>query len=299
RVGAGVAGVAIASLAAAHVPAIGSVGVGGHARLRDYVAPPVLATWVRQGRFLATALSDTRTDRVLPPSPGFAGDLAGLGGVDVVLVFLESYGATAFDHPDHARRLASHRDRFAAAIAASGREVVSAFVRSPTFGGGSWLAHASFLAGIEVDGPERYQLLLTTRRPTLVGFLREQGYDTLALMPGIRADWPEGSFYGFDELIDSRGLDYRGPAFGFWRIPDQYAMARLLERRRAGGADRPLFVFFPTVTSHIPFDPVPPYQPDWARLSGPAPFDADVLARALASAPDWLNLGPAYADTIA
>jgi hypothetical protein len=298
RTGIGLAGVAVASLAVAHVPAVGSAGVGEHTRLRDYVTTPVLATWARQSAFVASALSGMRAERMLPPSQPFAGDLAALRGVDVLLVFLESYGAAAFDDARYARRLQQPRADFAAMAAGAGREVLSAFVRSPTFGGGSWLAHASFLAGIEVSDPAQYDLLLTTRRPTLVGFLREHGYETVALMPGIRADWPEGAFYGFDKLIDSRGLDYDGPAFGYWRIPDQFAMARYLSRRSAH-PDRPQFLFFPTVTSHIPFDPVPPYQPDWRRLLGPSPYTAEMTARSLAGSPDWLDLGPAYADTLA
>ncbi len=298
RTGIGLVGVAVASLAVAHVPAVGSAGVGERAKLRDYVTTPVLANWVRQGAFLATALSGVRAEQMLPPSQPFAGDVAALRGADVLLVFVESYGATAFDEPRYAGRLRRHRADFAAAVAGAGREVVSAFIRSPTFGGGSWLAHASFLAGSEVRDQAQYDLLLTTRRPTLVGFLREHGYETVALMPGIRADWPEGSFYGFDKLIDSRGLDYQGPAFGFWRIPDQFTMARFLARR-AAHPDRPQFLFFPTVTSHIPFNPVPPYQPDWAKLLGPSPYPAEMAAQSLASSPDWLNLGPAYADTLA
>ena len=298
RVGVGLVGVVVASLAVAHLPAVGSAGVGRHTTLRDYVTTPVIANWVRQGAFLVTALSGSRAEQLLPASVPFTGDIAGLRGADVVLVFAESYGATAFDHPGYAARLRQHRDGFAAAIAAAKREVLSAFVRSPTFGGGSWLAHASFLAGIEVGDPAQYDLLLTTRRPTLVGFLREHGYETVALMPGIRADWPEGSFYGFDELIDSRGLDYHGPAFGYWRIPDQYAMARHLALRQAR-PDKPRFLFFPTVTSHIPFDPVPPYQPDWTRLLGAEPYPPAAIAQSLSGSPDWLNLGPAYADTLA
>ena len=44
RTGISLAGVAVASLAVAHVPAVGSAGVGEHTRLRDYVTTPVLAT---------------------------------------------------------------------------------------------------------------------------------------------------------------------------------------------------------------------------------------------------------------
>ena len=58
-------------------------------------------------------------------------------------------------------------------------------------------------------------------------------------------------------------------------------------------------MFFPTINTHIPFRPTPPYQPDWGRVLGPQPFDAEATAASFAHAPDWTHLGPAYADTVA
>jgi len=55
---------------------------------------------------------------------------------------------------------------------------------------------------------------------------------------------------------------------------------------------------FPTITSHIPFDPVPPLQPDWTRLLGPTPFDPAEVARVLARSPDWLALRDPYLRSI-
>ena len=289
----------VASLALLLIPPVGAVQLGGSSHLRDYVVHPVSATWLRQGLFIATALSPGRTDRMLAASPAFDSNVAGLDGADLLLVFLESYGAAAFDNPDYSRQLQPRRDALAAAVARSGRRVVSAFVRSPTFGGGSWLAHASLLSGIDVSDPGNYDLLLTTRRPTLVSHFQAQGYGTVALMPGIRADWPEGSFYGYDALLDSRSLDYRGPEFGYWRIPDQFSMARFAQQRLASASPKPQFLVFPTVTSHIPFGPVPPYQPDWPRLMGAAPYTAAAVAQSLDQRPDWLHLGPAYVETLA
>lgn len=291
-------GVGAASLAMLLVPAVGAVPVGEQTRLRDYIVAPVSGNWLHQGLFVATALSQQRTNRALPPSPVFDGNVAGLGGADLILVFMESYGAAAFDNPDYSRELQPNRADLAAALARSGRRAVSAFVRSPTFGGGSWLAHASLLSGIDVSDPGHYDLLLTTRRPTLVSHFRKQGYGTVALMPGIRADWPEGSFYGYDALLDSRSLDYRGPAFGYWRIPDQFSMARFAQQREASHSGQPQFLVFPTVTSHIPFGPVPPYQPDWKQLTAAVPFAPAELMRSLGKSPDWLNLGPAYVQTL-
>ena len=53
-----------------------------------------------------------------------------------------------------------------------------------------------------------------------------------------------------------------------------------------------LFVFLPTISTHAPFTPVPPYQPDWTRLLTPTPYDEDDLSRAYKAAPDWSDLGP-------
>jgi hypothetical protein len=285
------------ALAVLLLPTLGALALGPRTHLRDYVVQPVAATLLRQGLFVATALSPDRS-RALPAGPPFTGNLAGLHGADVILVFLESYGATAFDNHEYSRQLQPRRKALADVLAASGRLAVSAFVRSPTFGGGSWLAHASLLSGVDVSDPGDYDLLLTTRRPTLVSHFRSHGYGTLALMPGIRADWPEGSFYGYDALLDSRGIDYQGPEFGYWRIPDQFSIARLAQRIRAPADPQPKFVVFPTVTSHIPFGPVPPYQEDWSRLTAATPFAPGAVSLALSHHPDWLDLGPAYVRTL-
>lgn len=261
-------------------------------------ARPVAATFGQQLAFVATAMSAESVDRALPPGPTFSSNLGNLRGADLRLFFVESYGVATFDQPRHARALAGRRAALGRAIEASGRHVVSARVRSPTFGGASWLAHASLLSGIDMRDPGRYELLMTTQRPTLVGLFREHGYRTVALMPGLRSPWPEGRFYGFDALYDSRALDYRGPEFGFWRIPDQFALARLDETEPAGAGSAPRFVFFPTITSHAPFRPVPPYTNDWQALLGAEPFEATRLAGALGQPPDWQDLVPGYLDSI-
>lgn len=284
------------ALCAAAVLAL-SVAAGGGAapEAARWLARPVAATYAEQAAFLADAFSAHE----LPSAPAVSSDLGRVHDADVFIVFLESYGAVAFDHPGYAAALAPARAVLERAVKAAGHNAVSARVASPTFGGRSWLAHASLLTGIDVREPRAYDLLLTTRQPTLVTQFRRSGFRTVALMPGLRSDWPEGAFWDFDAILGSRELDYAGPEFGWWRIPDQYALARLHrdEVLRAGGA--PLFVFFPTITSHAPFRPTPPYQPDWQRLLGAAPYDAAPLAAALGQAPEWSNLGPAYGDALA
>ena len=58
------------------------------------------------------------------------------------------------------------------------------------------------------------------------------------------------------------------------------------------------FLFFPTITSHLPFHPVPPYQPDWRRVLSPDPYDEAAIAHALADESDWTNMLPAYGGMI-
>jgi hypothetical protein len=249
-----------------------------------------------QLRLMARAAIDARQpppagDTAAAPPPSFAA----LGGDDVLLIFLESYGSITLTEPALAARLAGERAALAQAVAGSGRRAVSATVVAPTFGGNSWLSHLSLLSGRDVADPGAYARTMQGSASTLVGDFTHAGYETLALMPGLRQAWPEGAFYRFDRILGADALDYRGPEFGWWRIPDQFVLARLDDEPRAG---RPRFVFFTTISSHAPFRPTPPYQPDWTRLLGPTPFGAEA-ERAIAQAPDWTNLAPAYGDSIA
>lgn len=263
------------------------------------VSEPVTPTYARQADLLLSALLPGRLASALPPSPAFDSDLAVLKGLDVKLLFLESYGAIAFDNPESRRCLAAARDTLAQTIAATGRQVVSAFVRSPTFGGASDLAHLSLLSGIDLSDPLRHDLLLTTDRPTLLGLFERHGYRTYGFYPALSWDWPERAFYGFDEFLDGPALGYRGPEFGPWFIPDQYSIARFDELHPIRPDSPSRLLFFPTITSHFPFRQVPPYQPEWSRVLSARPFDSGDVERALAyQVGDWMSLLPEYLRTI-
>ncbi len=112
-------------------------------------------------------------------------------------------------------------------------------------------------------------------------------------------DWPEKSYYGYDVYLDARDLNYPGPQFGSWMVPDQYAIARFEQMHPIRADSAPRLLVFPTITSHLPFAPVPPYQPDWNKLLSNEPFDAEVVAQSLKSKPQWLNLAPDYVRSIA
>jgi len=117
------------------------------------------------------------------------------------------------------------------------------------------------------------------------------------VMPGLKNDWPEGAFYGFSAILGERELDYRGPEFGWWRIPDQYSLAKIDSLALGPGPRSRVFLFFPTINTHIPFRPTPPYQPDWSRVLGAHPFDDAAAAASIAQSPDWTSLGVPYAES--
>jgi len=262
------------------------------------VSRPVLPTYFGQAKLLAGAWNTRNLERVLPPSPAFVSDLGALAGMDVNLFFIESYGIVAFNNPRAYAQLKPAREALAAQIAASGRQVVSAYVRSTTFAGGSELAHVSLLTGIDTSDPRRHDLLLTTRRPTLVSLFRERGYETHGFYPALTWDWPEKVFYGFDKFTDARDLGYQGPKLGYWSVPDQFALARYDQLNPLTPESRKRFTFFNSITSHMPFHPVPPYQPDWRKVLSATPFDEAQMAWVAAQKVDWLNMFPGYVGMI-
>jgi phosphatidylglycerophosphate synthase len=252
---------------------------------------PVTQTYARQARFVVSAMYGARS---LPPSPSFDADLSRVGGADVLLFFIESYGAVVYERPQFSSQVAQARDVLDAAIRASGHDVVSALVESPTFGGSSWYAHLTLLSGVEVRDPDTNALLMTAHRDTIPTAFARHGYRTVAMMPGLWYPWPEGAFYGFTDIYNGARLNYRGPSFGWWSMTDQFVLAALDANERRQPARPPLFVFFPTISTHTPFAPAPPYQPDWHRMLTPKPYDPAELDAAYSTYPDWLNLAPSY-----
>lgn len=254
---------------------------------------PITSTYLRQASMVADVLLG-RDARSLGEGPSLPAHLSALGGADILLVFVESYGAVAYDRPAFSTALEAGRARFAAQAEAAGLDVVSAFVESPTFGGSSWLAHVSFLTGVEVKDEGTNVRMMAQKRRTLVTELGARGYRTVAVMPGLQDRWPEGAFYGFDRIYDTQTLAYTGPSFGWWPIPDQFALAQLEHLELASSERAPVFAFLPTTSTHTPFSPTPPYQASWPRMLTSTPYDEAEYQKAWAEPPDWLNLGPSY-----
>jgi hypothetical protein len=266
---------------------------------RVVFADAVTPSYAQQIRSVMAMIGPNAMAPALGPSPEALATMPdGLGGSDVHLVFVESYGAITFDSALFATALAPSRSDFEAAVGDTGRQVVSAYVESPTFGGSSWLAHLSLITGVSVRDQHSYQSLMTQQRETIGTTFARAGYRTVALMPGMRQAWPEGAFYRYDATYGRDDLSYTGPRFGWWSIPDQYALAKLDALEGPYASRDPLFVVFPTSTTHAPFGPVAPYQPDWSKVLSADAYDPAEVERILAGTPDLTNLPAEYAHAM-
>jgi hypothetical protein len=255
----------------------------------------VVATYGRQAAFALTGLTTTAR---LAPSPPMNADLSLVAGADVLLVFAESYGAITFDRPAFTEQLADRRIALERAVADTNRQIVSTFVESTTFGGSSWLAHISLMSGVEVRDHDTNAVLMNQRRETMAAVFKRHGYRTIAFMPGLRSPWPEGSFYGFDQTYNAERLQYPGPDFGWFAVPDQFSLAWLDATEISRTSRPPLFVFFPTLSTHFPFSPTPPYQADWPRILSEHKFSAAQIVDAYSEQLDWDDFGPSYMKAV-
>ncbi len=183
--------------------------------------------------------------------------LTGLRGKDVLFVFVESFG-----------RVAVEGSSFSAgvnAVLASGTEQLkeagfssrSAFLTSPTFGALSWLAHATLQSGLWVDSQQRYDVLVTSSRLTLSQLFGRAGWRTVADVPANTKDWPQGAFYRYDHIYDSRNVGYEGPRFGYPTMPDQYTLDAFHRLELAQEQRRPVMAEIDLISSHAPWSRTP------------------------------------------
>jgi hypothetical protein len=185
---------------------------------------------------------------------------------------VESYGRVAIDDPLIAAQVGPVLDTGDRRLTEAGFSSRSAYLTSSTFGGGSWLAHATFFSGLWIDNHQRYRTLVSSNRLTLSEAFRRASWDTVAVVPGIKRAWPEADFYGYDRVYDSRNLGYRGPSFGWSTMPDQFTLAAFqrLEHGRAG--NDPIMAEIPLVSSHGPWTPTP-WLLDWNAIGDGTVFE--------------------------
>ncbi|GID92146.1 sulfatase [Amorphoplanes digitatis] len=184
--------------------------------------------------------------------------LTGLRGKDVVFTFIESYGRSAIEDPKLSQRVDAALADGDRRLSAAGFSARSGFLTSPTSGGGSWLAHATFQSGVWIDNEQRYRSLVSGDRMTLTSaFGKSDAWQTVGVEPGVTFAWPEGRFYGFDRVYDSMTLGYHGPSFSWATMPDQFTLKSFADREYTRPGRGPLMAELTFVSSHTPWAPIP------------------------------------------
>ncbi len=199
--------------------------------------------------------------------------LSGLAGKDVLLVFVESYGRVAVQDTSYSVGITQVLDRGTQELEAAGYRSQSAFLTSPTFGAGSWLAHSSLQSGLWVDSQRRYRQLLDADRMTLTSLFGQAGWRTVFDVPADTEDWPEGQdFYDFEQYYDSRNVGYEGPKFGYAPMPDQYTLEDFRRRELAPTDRPPVMAEIDLISSHHPWTPLPHLVP-WDQVGDGSVYD--------------------------
>ncbi|MFC0548873.1 sulfatase-like hydrolase/transferase [Kutzneria chonburiensis] len=196
--------------------------------------------------------------------------LSGLRGKNVLLVFVESYGRSAVMNSSFAPGIDAVLDTGTKELQQAGFAAKSGFLTSPTFGGGSWLAHSTLESGVDVNTQYRYTSLINGERLTLARMFKDAGWRTFADDPANTRDWvPETQFYGYDSVYDSRNVGYQGPVFSYATVPDQYTMnfVRQHEMAKTG----PVFGEIDLISSHVPWTPLPQLM-DWNGMGDGSVF---------------------------
>lgn len=217
---------------------------------------------------------------------------------NVFLFFVESYGHTIYAEDRHFTKISPALNRLEKELIEGGYSACSTFLNSPTFGGSSWLAHATLGSGVNLNSQMRYNLLITSAAKTIARLFNGIGYRTISVMPGTQWPWPEGEFFGYQKKYYAWDFDYKGPVYGWSTMPDQYVLDFIFNREIQGQTN-PLFIEFILISSHAPFHRQPPYVADWSQIgNGKIYHDLEVITFPIIW-PDLSNAAEGYVTSIA
>jgi hypothetical protein len=194
---------------------------------------------------------------------------------NVFVIVIESYGRILLDEINHLDN--TYKDRIAIEeklLEESGFYCTSGLAKSPVAGAGSWIAYSSFLFGINMDNQMLYDSCFSSEPMQeynhLFRFLKKNGYKNYRInavgkgFDGIAVPWDAYTkFYGVDEWIHFKDMNYKGQMYGFGPAPpDQYILHKSLQKIEEQDV-QPYSFFLLTQNSHSPFYSLPQFEEDW------------------------------------
>jgi phosphatidylglycerophosphate synthase len=217
---------------------------------------------------------------------------------NVYVIFVESYGMTVLERPSFFVQAVPALKAIQSDLSRHGFASASGRMDSATYGGMSWLAHATFLTGVRTGDQLQYDLLGVGHPRSLPRIAHEAGYHTILIQPNNnRRSSHSADFYDFDQTYQNWDFDYVGPAFAWASMPDQYVLDFI--RREAIAKDKgPLFLVYNLISSHAPWSHVPTVVEDWSRVGNGEIYNNHPLKRAYTNWPDFSNAAEPYLRSI-
>ena len=236
-------------------------------------------------------------DAAAEKGQAFPRPLAKLGGSDVYVFFIESYGHTVFADPRHSPLITPYLEAAEDNLTGMGYLTCSNFLTSPAYGGSSWLTHGALASGVTITSQLHYDLLLTSAVQPVAGYFNRAGYRTVSVMPGTLWPWPSGEFYRYKKKYYAPDFDYRGPKFGWAPMTDQYVLDAVY-RAEILNRSQPLFIEFVLISSHAPFNELPRYIADWSKIGDGSIYQSLEPIRFPVIWPELKNASEAYVTSI-
>jgi hypothetical protein len=224
-------------------------------------------------------------------------NLAKLDGSNVYLFIIESYGQTLIDRPVYNAQATEIYALFESGLQPLGFHIASDLLDSSTYGGSSWLAHATLGTGILTDNQFKYRTVSESKPLTLAAVFHAAGYRTILAQPATTRPWPEGDFYRFDQQYYAWNFKYQGPRYSWAPMPDQYVID-FIRRKELTETRHRLFLQYALVSSHAPWNQQPPMIYNESNLVDGKIYNK---RRARTFPTDWSDMthaGDAYVHSI-
>jgi hypothetical protein len=224
-------------------------------------------------------------------------DLNKLGGRNVYLFVIESYGQSVVDRPLLSAQVLPEYQRFEHDLTQNGFQIATRVLDSSTYGGRSWLAHATLSTGVRTVDQFQLELLRVAQPKTLAQAFTASGYRTVIVQPATRRESPLKDFHHFANHYYTRELGYQGPEFGWSSMPDQFVLD-FVRRHELIHPTQPLFLEYALTSSHAPWSDLPAVVDDWSALGDGSIYKQVPITHFASS---WLELGgaaDAYARSV-
>lgn len=224
-------------------------------------------------------------------------DLRKLAGKNVYLFVIESYGECVTERPSLAAQILPEYARFEQDLSQKGFQIATRVLDSSTYGGRSWLAHATLSTGVRTTDQFQLELLRVEQPRALADVFANAGYRTVLVQPATSRVTALKDIHHFAAHYYQKDFGYTGPEFDWSPMPDQFVLD-FVRRRELVSPPQPLFLEYALTSSHAPWSELPPMIDDWSALGDGAIYRSE---RGTHFENGWLELGgatEAYGRTV-